>query len=123
MIIRKIVCAKRNIFHLEGFSLQIVQNPRVGFEIEGEFVGIQRLLFKPVFAVDLTAAVLAVTQQGMAGISELGADLMGASGEQLAFHQTQLAPACQRFIIGNCRLCAGGGGMAHKDLLFHLVLE
>ena len=87
MKIRKIFCAKWNIFNFKGFTLQIVQNPGVGFEIEYQFIGIQRLLLQTVFAVDLAAAVFAVAQQGMADVGELGADLMGASCKQLTLHQ------------------------------------
>ena len=44
------------------------------------------------------AAVLPIPQQGMAGGGELGADLVGAAGEQLALYQGQSARRPQSLI-------------------------
>lgn len=66
--------------------------------------------------------VLAVPQQGMAGGGELGADLMGAAGDQLALHQGQAVPDGQGAVEGDGGLGPWNGLGADIDLLFYLVL-
>ena len=71
--------------HLKGFPIQVVQGALVGGKGKGEPVGVQRLLIPVEPLIQL--AVFPVPQQGMTGMGELGADLVGPAGDQLAFHQ------------------------------------
>ena len=120
MKIRKIFGPEGNFRYLEDFALQIGQDSGVGPKIENEFVGIKRLLLQAVFSVRVAAAVFPVAQQGMAGIGKLGADLMGAPCQQFTFHQTQLAPRAQRFIIGHGGFARGrGSGGQTPAFCFH----
>ena len=85
--IGKILLREIHLFHLKGLAVQVIQRPCIRGEGEGQLVGIQRLI-APVEAL-VQLAVLAVPQQGVAGGGELGADLVGATGEQLTLHQGQ----------------------------------
>ena len=66
-------------------AVQIVQGPGVGFEGESQLPGAQRLTGEG--GGLFIAPVFAVPHQGVAGGGELGADLMGAAGEEPALHQ------------------------------------
>ena len=63
------------MFHRESPAPEIVQQPRVRGEIEGEPIGAERLPCLAVPAVLLADAVLAVTQKRAAQIGKAGADL------------------------------------------------
>ena len=86
--------------------------------MEGETVGVQSLPMAAVPPVVPLAAVLAVPQQGMAHGGELGADLMGAAGDQLALHQGQAVPDGQGAVEGDGGLGPWNGLGADIDLLF-----
>ena len=58
----------------------------------------------------------------MTGGSQLGTDLVGAAGDQVAFQQGQTPSAGQRPIFGHRRSGAGHGTGLDKDLLLGLVL-
>ena len=75
------------MFHLEGPAVQVFQQAAVSGEVEGELIGIERLERAAVFPVVPFPAVLSVPQQGVAGGGELGPDLVGPAGEQVALHQ------------------------------------
>ena len=60
-----------------------------------ELIGIKGLTGLAVAAVFIPAAVLAVTQKGMARIGKRSADLMGPAGEKLHFHKAQFSLALQ----------------------------
>jgi len=77
--------------HGEGPAPQVFQRPRAGGEGEGELIGVQGLEGAAVPLVVPLAAVLAVPQQGVPGGGELGPDLVGPPGEQLALHQGEAA--------------------------------
>ena len=79
---REVFFHEVHIFHLEGFAVQIFQRTGIGGEVEGQLVGVQSLVIPVKPLVQL--AVLAVAQEGMARVGELGADLVGPSGDQLA---------------------------------------
>ncbi len=55
------------------------------------------------------AAILPVPKQGMAGGGELGADLMGAAGDQLALHQRETVPDGQGAVEVTAVLAPGTG--------------
>lgn len=83
--IGKILLREIHLFHLKRFAIQIGQRPGVRGEGEGQLVGIQRLVV-PVEAL-VQLAVLAVSQQGVSRVGELGADLMRPAGDQLALYK------------------------------------
>ena len=56
-------------------------------------------------------------------MGHLGADLVGAAGEQPAFHQTQGALGLDGAVLGDGGLGAGLRLLLHKDLVFLGVLE
>ena len=58
----------------------------------------------------------------MTGGSQLGTDLVGAAGDQVAFQQGQPPSAGQRPIFGHRRPGTGHGTGLDKDLLLGLVL-
>ena len=70
-----------------------------------QLVGIQGLII-PVKAL-VQLAVLAVTQQGVSGVGELGADLASSAGNQLALYQRQAVPAGQGAVVGLAGFGAG----------------
>ena len=83
--IGEILLRKIHLFHPEGLAVEIGQGPGVRGEGEGQLVGMQRLI-APVEAL-VQLAVLAVPQQGVSRVGELGADLVRPAGDQLALHQ------------------------------------
>ena len=83
--IGKILLREIHLFHPEGLDVEIGQRPGVRGEGEGQFVGIQRLI-APVEAL-VQLAVLAVSQQGVSRVGELGADLVRPTGDQLALYK------------------------------------
>ena len=83
--IGEILLRKIHLFHLKGLAVQVGQRPCIRGEGEGQFVGIQRLIV-PVKAL-VQLAVLAVSQQGVSRVGELGANLMRAAGDQLALYK------------------------------------
>ena len=97
---------------LEGFSVQVVQGAGVGGKGEGEAVGVQRLVV-PVKAL-VQFAVFPVSQQGMSGVGELGPDLVGPAGDQLALHQGQPIGAGQGPVVGLAGFGAGLGGIGDE---------
>ena len=93
----------------------------IGGEGKGQLVGIQCLVIPVEPLVQL--AVLAVTQQGMTGVGELGTDLVGTAGDQLAFHQGQAVFGYQSFVIGLAGLCTCLRGVGDKDPVLFGILE
>ena len=68
-------------------------------------------------------AILAVPDQGVSGMGELGPDLVGPPGDQVAFHQRQAMLHRQSAVEGHRRLGPRLGPVGDIDLLFHLVLQ
>ena len=89
MEVGEVFLQKIHILHLEAAAVEVLQRAGVGGEAELQAVGVQGLAVASVFPVFPFASVLAVSQQGVAGGSELGADLMGAPGDEIALHQRQ----------------------------------
>ena len=87
-----------HLLHGEHAAPQVLQQPGVGGEGKGQLIGIEGLEGTAVLLVVPLPAILAVPQQGMAGGGELGADLVGAAGEQLALYQGQSARRPQSLI-------------------------
>ena len=83
--VREILLRKIHLFHPEGLAVQVGQRPCIRGEGEGQFVGLQRLI-APVEAL-VQLAVLAVSQQGVSRVGELGADLVRPTGDQLALYK------------------------------------
>ena len=113
---------KVNFFHLEGPAVQILQRACIRGKPEGQPVGVEGLIIPVKALVEL--AVFAVTQQGMTGVGELGADLMGPACDQLALHQAQTLAGGKGPVVGLAGLGAGLGGIRHKDpVLFGILKE
>ena len=85
----EVVRQEIHILHLETAAVEVLQRSGVGGKAELQAVGVQSLAVAAVFPVFPLAAVLTVAQQGVAGGGKLGADLMGAPGDQVALHQGQ----------------------------------
>ena len=66
---------------------QVAQDSRVRGEGEGQLVGVQRLPGLAVLPVHASVPILSVPQQGTADLRHGDPDLVGASGEEAAFHQ------------------------------------
>ena len=60
-VLLKISSNKWHIFRFEAAAFQVIQYPRVGGEIEGQFIRIQGLPRLVIAAVHLSPAVFAVT--------------------------------------------------------------
>ena len=80
----KIFLCKIHALDPEGLSVEIFQAPCLSGEGEGQLVGIERLIGAVKALIEL--AILAVAQQGVTGVGELGADLVGPAGDQLTLH-------------------------------------
>ena len=109
----KVFFHKVHLLHLEGFSVQVIQASGIGGEGEGQLIGIEGLVIPVIFFVQL--AVLAVTQQRMAGVGELGPDLMGPAGDQLAFYQRQTVFDGNGLVIGLAGLGTGLRLVGNED--------
>ena len=96
--VAKVFPDKVHFFDLEGFAIKISQAAGIGGEAEGQLIGIKGLVV-PVEAF-IQFAVLAVAQEGMSGVGKLGADLVGPTGDQLAFHQGKPLGATKGDIVG-----------------------
>ena len=109
------------LIYLEALSVQVFQATGIGGKGKGQFVGIQGLIVpvKPLIQL----AILAVTQQGMAGMGELGADLMGTACDQFTFYQGKAVFGSQGLIIGLTAFAACLGGVRYKDPVFLGILE
>ena len=59
----------------------------------------------------------------MARVGELGADLVGAAGDELALHQGQAVPAVQGAVAGQAGLGPGLGPVGDVDPVFCRILE
>ena len=105
----------------EAFSVQIAKSPGIGGEGEGQLVGIQRLVIPVKPFVQL--AVFSVSQKRMPGMGELGTDLMGTAGDQLAFHQRKAVFRGQHLIVGLAGFAAGLGSIGDEDPVFLGILE
>ena len=57
--------------------------------MEGELIGVQGLPMAAILSILPLTAVLAVPDEGVSGMGELGTDLMGPPGDQVALHQGQ----------------------------------
>ena len=99
----------------------MLQSACVGGEGEGQFVGIECLVGAVKALVQL--AVFAVTKKGMAGVGELGPDLMCTAGDQLAFHQGKTVPGGKGAVIGLTGSGTGLGGIGDEDPVLLGVLE
>ena len=66
-----------DVFHCKFLPLQVVQKTGVGWKIEPQLVGVQRLPGLMIAAVHIAFAVLAVPQQGAAQVRHGGPDLVG----------------------------------------------
>ena len=64
--------------------VEFVQASGVGGEFKAQFIRVQRLVGAAVLLVVPFPAVLAVSQQRVAGGCELGPDLVGAPGDEVA---------------------------------------
>ena len=96
--VREVFLQKIHVLHLEAAAVEVLQGTGIGGEAELQAVGVQGLAVAAVLPVFPLAAVLAVAQQGVAGGGELGADLMGAPGDEIALHQGQPVLHRQSFI-------------------------
>ena len=96
-----------DVFHCKFLPLQVVQKTGVGWKIEPQLVGVQRLPGLMIAAVHIALAVLAVPQQRAADLRHGNADLVGAARQQTAFHQRQPAPAFECPVKGDGGLAAG----------------
>ena len=112
---------KVHIFHFEGLAVQVGKGTGIGGEVEGQLIGVQGLIV-PVEAL-VQLAVFTVTQEGMARVGELGTDLVGPSGDQLAFHQCQTIPGSDGLVVGLAGLAACLGGIGDEDPVFLGILE
>ena len=115
---------KVNVIDSEGFAVEVIEDPCIGFEIEGQLVGVQRLTagFTELLVLAF-AAVFAVAQQRPACISHLCADLVGAACEQFTFYQRKTVLGFQKLVLGLRELCAGFRLLFHIDLILLCVLE
>ena len=86
--------------HLEAAAPEIFQQAGVRGEVEGQTIGVESLPGLAVPAVGGAVAVLAVSQQGVTGVGELGPDLMGAARLEAAFQQGELAQPLQHLVAG-----------------------
>ena len=89
---------KVHLRDLEGPPVQVGEEAGVGGEGEAELIGVQGLPAAAVAPVVPLPAVLAVPQKGTARVGELGPDLVGPAGAQLALHQGQPAPVLKGLI-------------------------
>ena len=106
----------------ERLSVQILQRTGLGFKDKGQLVGVQGLVGPVKALVEL--AVLAVAQQGVTGVGELGTDLVGPSGDQLALHQTKAVSGIEHLVIGLAGLASGLGLITDENpVLFGILLN
>ena len=94
-----------------------MQRPGVALEREGQLVGIEQLAAFTEGAVAVAAAVLAVAEQGTADGRHVGADLVGAAGEQRALDERQLLCRGERAVDGFRGLGARNRTVVERDLL------
>ena len=112
-----------HILHLEALSVQSGQRSGIGGEVKLQAIGVQRLTVAAILFVLPLPAILAVPDQGVSGMGELGPDLVGPTGDQVAFHQRQATLHRQSAVEGHRRLGPGLGAVGDIGLLFHLVLK
>ena len=108
---------------MEGLAAEVLQYPGFGGEVEAEVAAVEGLAGLVVAAVDFTAAVFAVAQEGAADVGQAGADLVGAAGEKLGLHQAQLPAGLYGAVEGDGGLAAGDGAAVDLYLVFGLVLQ
>ena len=85
--LREVLLDEIYFIYFEASSVEIIQTAGIGGEGEGQFVGIEGLIFAAAVLVQL--AILSVAQQGMARVGELSTNLVGTAGDQLTLHKTQ----------------------------------
>ena len=90
---REVLLYKIDVVHAEAGAVQVFQVLCRRREAKFQAVCVEGLVFaRRVFA---QGAVFAVPQQGAARMGELGADLMGPAGDELAFDEAQAVRTCQ----------------------------
>ena len=104
-----------------GLAVEIFQGAGLRLEGEGQLIGIEGLIGPVEALIELT--VLAVAQQRMTGVGELGANLVGPAGDQLALHQGKAVSRIQYLIIGLAGFAAGLRAVGDEDPVFLGVLE
>ena len=82
---------------------------------EGELPGAQGLVFQAQLPVGGVVAVFAVPQDRAADAGQMGADLMGAPGDQVHLQQGKAAADRHRLVRGNDLPCARPGRGIHAD--------
>ena len=82
VIIGKIFRNKVHILHLEALSVQPGQGAGIGGEVKLQAIGVQRLTMAAILFVLPLPAILAVPDQGVSGMGELGPDLVGPPGDR-----------------------------------------
>ena len=107
--------------YFEASSVEIIQTAGIGGEGEGQFVGIEGLIFAAAVLVQL--AVLSVAQQGMARVGELSTNLVGTAGDQLALHKTQPIGGSENLVIGLAGLGTGLRFVGNENLVVLGILE
>ena len=85
LLFGEIFFCKIDALHAEALAVQIGKGAGVRGKAEGQPVRIECLIPAVITLVEL--AVFSVTEQGMTVVGELGANLMGAPGDQLTFHK------------------------------------
>ena len=121
MVVRKILPHKVHILYLKRAPVQWGEISGIGSEGEGQPVGVERLI-APVKAL-VQFSVLSVPQKRMPGVGKLGADLVSAAGDQVAFHQRQSVLHGKDPVVRPAGLAAGLGGVRHKDPVLFCVFE
>ena len=107
--------------HLKRFPVQVRQISGLSCKTEGELVGIQRLIFTVEALVEL--AVFAVSEQGVAGVGKLGADLVRAAGDELALDERKSVFALERLIARGAGLRALLRQLRDVHAVFDRILE
>lgn len=103
---------KIHIGHCPLPVVQGLQTAGVRGEVKAELVGVQSLIGAAVGLVVFLPAILAVSRQGVAGIGQLGADLVGTAGNELALQQGQPAPCRQGAVKSD-----GGFPVRHRPVV------
>ena len=68
----KILPDKVHVLHLKGPAIQVLQRSGIGGEVEGELIGVQGLPMAAILSILPLTAVLAVPDEGVSGMGELG---------------------------------------------------
>ena len=123
-MLAEILVHKIYIRHFELSSAEIIENSRIGGEVEAELIGIKSLTLRLAEGLVFSlAAILAVTQKGPARVGHLGANLVGASGVESAFHKAETVGAFYKLIVRNSGFGTGLRAVFHINLIFLGVLE